>query len=76
MSQITPDQMEKLLQLAASRLGTTPEALQQTLAQKVLDGALSQQDAARAHAMLADKDKLNALLTDPSVRRLLSQLLG
>lgn len=76
MSQITPEQMEKLLEMAASRLNTTPDKLKQTLAQNGLEGALSQQDAARAQAMLEDKDKLSALLADPSVRRLLNQLLG
>ena len=76
MSQITPEQMEKLLEMAASRLNTTPDKLKQTLAQNGLEGALSQQDAARAQAMLEDKDKLSALLADPSVRRFLNQLLG
>lgn len=76
MSQITPEQMEKLLEMAAAQLHTTPDALRKTLAQNGLEGALSPQDAARAHAVLGDKDKLNALLSDPSVRRLLEQLLG
>lgn len=76
MSQITPEQMEKLLGLAAARLNTTPDQLKKTLAQNGLEGTLSHQDAARAHAVLEDKDKLNALLADPAVRRLLSQLLG
>lgn len=76
MSQIIPEQMEKLLEVAAAQLNTTPDALKKTLAQNGLEGALSQQDAARAHAVLGDKEKLNALLADPSVRRLLEQLLG
>ena len=76
MSQITPEQMEKLLEMAAVKLNTTPDKLKQTLAQNGLEGALSPQDAARAHAVLGDKEKLNALLADPSVRRLLGQLLG
>ncbi len=79
MSQITPEQMEKLLTLAAGRLNTTPDALKQALQQKGLQGvgdSLSPQDAARAQSVLQDKDKLTALLADPSVRRLLDQLLG
>lgn len=76
MSQITPEQMEKLLEMAAARLNTTPDALRKTVAQNGLEGMLSQQDAARAHAVLGDKEKLSALLADPSVRRLLEQLLG
>lgn len=76
MSQITPEQMEKLLEMAASRLNTTPDALKKTLTQNGLEGTLSGQDAARARAVLQDKDKLAALLADPSVRQLLGQLLG
>ena len=75
MSQITPEQTEKLLALAAGRLGTTPDTLRSTLQQNGLQGALSPQDAARAAAVLQDKDKLTALLADPSVRRLLEQIL-
>ena len=76
MSQITPEQMEKLLALAAGRLNTTPDALKKALQQNGLQGTLSEQDAARAQAVLQDKDALTALLADPSVRRLLEQLLG
>jgi len=79
MSQITPEQMEKLLTLAAERLNTTPDALKTALQQNGLQGvggALTAQDAARAEAVLQDKDKLTALLADPAVRRLLDQLLG
>ena len=75
MSQITPEQMEKLLTLAAGRLNTTPDALKNALQQNGLQGTLSQQDAARAQSLLQDKDKLAALLADPSVRQLLGQLL-
>ena len=75
MSQITPEQTEKLLALAAGRLGTTPDALRSTLQQNGLQGALSPENAARAAAVLQDKDKLTALLADPSVRRLLEQIL-
>ena len=76
MSQITPEQMEKLLSMAAARMHTTPEALKEALQQKGLQGTLSDTDAARAHAVLQDKDALSHLLSDPSVRQLLSQLLG
>lgn len=78
MSQITPEQMEKLLALAAGRLGTTPEQLKTALRQQGLQGlgaGLTAQDAARAEAVLQNKDQLAALLADPSVRRLLEQLL-
>lgn len=76
MSHITPEQMNQLLSMAAARMHTTPEALKEALQQKGLQGTLSPQDAARAHAVLQDKDALTALLADPSVRQLLGQLLG
>ena len=76
MSQITPEQMEKLLSMAAARMHTTPDALKKALQQHGVQGALSDKDAARAHAVLQDKDALTALLADPSVRQFLSQLLG
>ena len=69
MSRITPEQTEKLLTLAAGKLGTTPDALRATLQQNGLQGTLSPQDAARAAAVLQDQEKLTALLADPSVRR-------
>ena len=75
MSRITPEQTEKLLTLAAGKLGTTPDALRATLQQNGLQGALSPQDAARAAAVLQDREKLTTLLADPSVRRLLEQIL-
>lgn len=78
MSQITSEQLEKLLTLAATRLNTTPQALKTALQQNGLQGmgkTLTAEDAARAQAVLQDKDRLTALLTDPSVKRLLEQLL-
>ena len=62
----TPAQMEKLLQVAAGRLGTTPEALRTAFQQgglKGLSASLSPQQAEK-------------LLGDPAVQRLLIQLLG
>lgn len=78
MSQITPEQLEKLLSLAAGRMGTTPEQLKRSIQQQGLQGVaagMSAQDAARAQNVLENPDKLTALLADPSVRRLLEQLL-
>ena len=70
----TPAQMEKLLQVAASRMGTTPEALKTAFQQGGLKGiseALPPQQAEKLQNGQAEK-----LLNDPAVQRLLIQLLG
>ncbi|MBR2319321.1 MAG: hypothetical protein IKA50_00870 [Clostridia bacterium] len=70
----TPAQMEKLLKVAASRLGTTPEQLKSAFQQGGLKGisdALSPQQAEKLQNGQAEK-----LLNDPAVQRLLIQLLG
>ena len=75
----TPAQMEKLLQVAAERMGTTSDALKAAFQKGGLRGlsaALTPEDAARAEALLTDKDKATALLQDPAMQRLLIQLLG
>ena len=70
----TPAQTEKLLQIAAGRLGTTPEALKTAFQQGGLKGisdALSPRQAQSLQNGQAEK-----LLNDPAVQRLLIQLLG
>ena len=74
----TPAQMEKLLSVAAAKLGTTPDGLRTAFAQGGLSGlsaALPPQQAAKAKA-LADNGQVEGLLNDPAVQRLLIQLLG
>ena len=78
-STLTPEQMEKLLGLAAQRLGTSPQALKNAYRQGGLKGissALSAEDAAKAESFLGDNQKTAALLQDPAIQRLLIQLLG
>lgn len=75
---LTPEEMEKLLGLAANRLNTTPDKLKTALNREGLGGLanhITPQQAARAGELLEDKEKLTALLQDPAVRRLLDQLL-
>lgn len=70
----TPAQMEKLLQVAAGRLGTTPDALKAAFQKDGLKGisaALPPQQAQSLQNGQAEK-----LLEDPAVQRLLIQLLG
>ena len=70
----TPAQTEKLLQIAAAKLGTTPEGLRAAFEQgglKGLSANLSPQQAQSLQNGQAEK-----LLQDPAVQRLLIQLLG
>lgn len=74
----TPAQMEKLLQVAAAKLGTTPEGLKAAFQQGGLKGvsaALSPRQAEKAKA-LSESEQVEGLLNDPAVQRLLIQLLG
>lgn len=71
---LTPQQMEQLLTLAAGRLGTPTEKLKETFEKEGLKG-LSAALPPEAQELLGDRDKMAALLKDPAVRRLLSQLL-
>lgn len=71
-------QTEKLLAIAAAKLGTTPEGLRAAFQQGGLSGisaALSPQQAERAKA-LASGGQVEQLLADPAIQRLLIQLLG
>lgn len=70
----SPAQMEKLLAVAAAKLGTTPEGLRAAFEQGGLKGvsaALSPQQAEKLQSGQAEQ-----LLSDPAVQRLLIQLLG
>ena len=70
----SPAQMEKLLAVAAAKLGTTPEGLRAAFEQGGLQGvsaALSPQQAEKLHSGQAEQ-----LLNDPAIQRLLIQLLG
>lgn len=75
---LTPAQMEKLLSVAAAKLGTTPDGLRAAFQQGGLNGlsaALSPQQAEKAKSLSAN-GQVEALLNDPAVQRLLIQLLG
>lgn len=75
---LTPAQMEKLLSVAAAKLGTTPDGLRAAFQQGGLNGlsaALSPQQAEKAKSLSAN-GQVESLLNDPAVQRLLIQLLG
>ena len=78
-------QLEKLLEYASARLHTTPEALKAAFQQNGLyglsqtagaEGDLPPEIAAKAQALLQDKEKAAALLDSPEVQQLLRQLGG
>ena len=78
-------QLEKLLEYASARLHTTPEALKAAFQQNGLyglsqtagaEGDLPPEIAAKAQALLQNKEKAAALLDSPEVQQLLRQLGG
>ena len=74
----TPAQTEKLLQIAAAKLGTTPEELKTAFQQgglKGLSASLPSQQAEKMGA-LTQNGQVDKLPSDPAVQRLLIQLLG
>lgn len=70
----TPAQMEKLLQVAAAKLGTTPEGLKTAFEQGGLKGLSASLSPQQAQSL--ENGQAEQLLKDPAVQRLLIQLLG
>ncbi len=73
------EELQKLLNTAAQRLGTQPEQLKQqaengTL-QKML-GRLNANDAAKLQQVLNDKEAANKLLSTPQAQMLMKKLMG
>ena len=73
------EELQKLLNVAAQRLGTQPEQLKQqaengTL-QKMLNN-LNANDAAKLQQVLSDKEAANKLLNSPQAQVLLKKFLG
>ena len=67
---ISEQQAQELLNMAAQRLGTTPEALAKTL-----NGGGSRLPPQVA-ALMQDKSRLEAILQQPAVKELLDKLNG
>lgn len=73
------EELQKLLNVAAQRLGTQPEQLKQqaengTL-QKMLNN-LNANDAAKLQQVFSDKEAANKLLNSPQAQVLLKKFLG
>jgi ABC-type amino acid transport substrate-binding protein len=70
----TPAQTEKLLRIAAAKLGTTPEGLRAAFEQGGLKGLAANLSPQQAQSL--QNGQAEKLLQDPAVQRLLIQLLG
>ena len=73
-SSLTPQQMEQLLAIAAGRLGTPTEKLKEAFEKDGLKG-VSAALPPEAQTLLGDRNKMAALLQDPAMRKLLTELL-
>ena len=79
MSQITPDQLQALLNYASRKLGMTPEQLASTVQQGDLNAVsqnLGSENTARIAALLGDSQKTEQFLNSPEVKQMLGKLLG
>lgn len=72
---LSPENLKKLLQLAASRLGTSPEQLASSLQSGKLDQVIQDPAASRQmKEMMADPEKMKqALGQNPSLAQFLKQ---
>lgn len=73
------DRLESLLKLAASRLGTSPEALKQAAQNGTLSdmlGNVNAGDSAAMQRVLSDPEAAKKLLATPQAQKLLQLLRG
>ena len=69
------EELQKLLNVAAQRLGTQPEQLKQQAENGTLQKMLNN-DAAKLQQVLSDKEAANKLLNSPQAQVLLKKFLG
>ena len=77
MSQITPDQLQALLNYAAGRLGMSPEQLATTVQNgglSALEGKLGKENTAHAQTIANNRGQLEQLLGTPAAQALLEKL--
>ncbi len=75
---LTPDQLQALLQYASKRLGTTPENLARTVQSGGLEGIsknLSPNESAKLNSLLGNREQAQELLNSPEVQSFLQQIL-
>ncbi len=76
---ITPDQLNALVQFAAKRLGMSPQELAKTVQTQGLDGLaghLSPQDSAKMKGMADKRGQAEQILQSPQAQALLKQLMN
>ena len=73
-SRYTPEQLSILLRIAAGKLGRDPVKLQEELQNGRLQSLGA--DREKVNALLSDREGLSQLLQSPQVRTLLQQLLA
>ena len=76
---LTPDQLQALLQYASKRLGTTPEQLAKTVQTGEVDGLqkkLSPENLAKLQALMNNKEKTQQLMNSPKLQQLIQQILN
>ncbi len=79
MSQVTPEQLQALLNYASRRLGTTPEQLAKTVQSGGLEsvaGAISPETARRIQELVGNPQQAQQFLNRPDVQTLLEKLRG
>lgn len=76
---LTPDQLQALLQYASKRLGTTPEQLAKTVQSggvENLQNSLSPENAAKLQSLMNNKEKAQQLMNSPKIQQLIQQILN
>ena len=76
---LTPEQTQRLLNIAGEKLGADPAQLQQQLESGRLDqllGRLDPQRSAELSRLLKDPEALRQTLASPGVRAMLQAMLG
>jgi hypothetical protein len=76
---LTPEQTQRLLNIAGQKLGADPANLQQQLESGRLNdllGRMNPQQSARLNQLLQDPEALKQTLSSPAVRLMLNNLLG
>ncbi len=79
MGQITPDQLQALLNYASRQLGMTPEQLAKTVQSGGLGAvsdSVSPENARRINDLVGDPQKAQQFLSSPEVQKALGKLLG
>lgn len=76
MSQLTPDQLQALLNYASQRLGISPEQLKETVQSGNLSSLTDKAGGNDLSALIKDPQKAEQLLRSPQAQALLNQLMG